>query len=477
MQRILTAEQMRLADKFTIEQLGVSQLELVERAGKAVYDEIVKRFKGGRVLVCVGKGNNGEDGRVLARLLAQKHGFSVNVFSVSQALFGLFDKKYDIIIDCIFGTGLNRVVEGKYLKAIQLINKANAYVISCDIPSGINGTTGQIMGECVKANLTIAIQELKLGHFLGDAIDYCGEIVAKDIGISVWEEDCVFRLNTESIKKYFPKRDRNVHKGCFGKSVVIGGSKDFSGSVLLSMNALSALKMGVGYSTIVVPECLFNACIGLNPECILNSAPETNGKLAFDFEFYSKYLKVSSIVIGMGLGVSEHGYRIIEYFIKNYTGNLIIDADGLNCLSKFGVDILKQKKCNVVLTPHVLEFSRLSGIEKQEILANPIESAKDFAKEYNVIVLLKNSVSVITDGERTFLNTTGCSGMAKAGSGDVLSGVLAGVLANANDLVEGTAVGAYLFGLAGEKACKVHNDYTMTASDIISCFASVINSL
>ena len=150
MERVLTTEQMRLADKFTIEQLGVSEDELVKRAGVAVADEILKRFQGGRVLVCVGKGNNGKDGQVVASILSAKHGFTVSTVNVFNGIFKLFEQKYDIIVDCIFGTGLNRIVEVKYRKAIELINKSGAYVISCDIPSGINADNGKVMGVATK---------------------------------------------------------------------------------------------------------------------------------------------------------------------------------------------------------------------------------------------------------------------------------------------------------------------------------------
>ena len=477
MERILTTEQMRSADRFTIDKLGVLEQTLVERAGEAVANEILKRFKGGRVLVCVGKGNNGADGRVVADILSKKHGFSVMVLSVSNGIFKMFEREFDIIVDCIFGTGLNKEVEGKYKQAIELINSSKAYIVSCDIPSGINGDNGKVMGAAVKANLTIAIQELKLGHFLGEGIDYCGEVVAKDIGISVWGDDFVKRLNDNTPSRYFVERNRNVHKGCFGKSVIIGGSKDFSGSVVLSMNAITALKTGAGYSTIVVPECLFIGLIGLNPECILNYAPEIDGKFDFNQDFFAKYLDADCICIGMGCGVSENLYQLINYFLKKYNGTLIIDADGLNSLSQFGVEILKNKTCRVVVTPHVGEFGRLSGCSKKEILENSINLAKSFANEYKVFIVLKNAVSVITDGQEVYLNTSGCVGLAKAGSGDVLCGVLCGVLSNTEDILEGCASACYVFGKAGEKAQQNQKSFTVTACDVVNALPKVIYEL
>jgi len=475
MERVLTTEQMRSADRYTIDVLGVDENTLVQRAGDAVAQEIIKRFLGGRVLVCVGNGNNGADGRVVAEILCKTHGFSVSVLNVSTGMFKLFDKKYDIIVDCIFGTGLNRIVEGKYRKVIENINDSDAYVISCDIPSGINGDNGKVMGVAVKANLTIAIQELKLGHFLGEGIEYSGNVIAKDIGISIWEDGVANRLTNTSVSKYFQTKPRNVHKGSFGKSAIIGGSKDFSGSIILSKNALTAMKTGVGYSAVGVPESIFPYLVGTNPECILISIKDNGNVMVLDIESLDKFLDYDCISVGMGLGTTEHGYQIVKYLLENFNGVLVIDADGLNCLAKYGLEILKNKKCRVVLTPHIGEFSRLTGIEKGKIIENPIEIAKDFAKEFDCVVLLKNAVSIITNGEQTIINTTGCSGLAKAGSGDVLSGVLCGVLPRCEDLTLGVAVGAYVFGKAGEYATAKQNEYTVTASDVINELTTVIN--
>lgn len=476
MERVLSTAQMQHADNYTINTLGVPEEVLVERAGRAVADEIVSRFKGGRVLVCIGKGNNGADGRIVAQILSKMHGFSVSTLTVSNGIFKIFERKFDIIVDCIFGTGLNREVEGKYKTVIEYINQSGAYVVSCDIPSGINGDNGMVMGVAVKANFTIAIQEYKLGHFLNFGPDFTGDLTVKDIGISIWGDDYVKKYNDESVKKFFPNRQRNVNKGCFGKALVFGGSKKYSGSVLLSANALAALKTGVGYSACAVPESLFLAYVGKVPECLLHSFVDVDGMPVYDENNLSQYLHYDSISLGMGMGVSEHVYKIISYFLRNYSGKLIIDADGLNALSQFGVDVLKEKKCTVVLTPHVGEFSRLSGLPKSEIIANPIELAKDFAKQFGVILLLKNAVSIITDGQEIYINVTGTPAMAKAGSGDVLSGILAGITAQNEDVLPAVVVSAYLFGRCGEIAASSSNEYTVTASEIIKAMPSAINS-
>lgn len=477
MERVLTAEQMVEIDRYNIEKLGISEEVLINRAGKAVADEIFKRFKGGRVLVCVGKGNNGEDGKVVAKLLSAKHGFAVSIINVSNGIFKAFENKFDIIIDCIFGTGLNREVEGKYKIAIEKINQSGAFVVSCDIASGLSGTTGKVLGVAVKANLTVAIQEYKLGHFLNDGFDYSGEVVAKDIGLSVWGEDYAKRLNSFTVKEYFLPRKRNSNKGSFNKVGIIGGSGEFVGSALLSLNALTAMKMGIGYSYLFVPKSLVPIYAGKNPECIVCGVEDKNGQMIADETALKKALSLDALAVGMGMGNTPETYEVIKYLLLNYTGKLLIDADGLNALSTFGRDILKQKKCQVVLTPHVKEFSRLSNMKIDAIMCDIIENCKQFASDFGCDLVIKNNASVLSNGNEVYINTTGTSGMAKAGSGDVLSGVLAGLLARSENTLESVAVGCYLFGKAGEMASKNQNDYTMTASDIIDCLPKVINQL
>lgn len=477
MERILSNEQMRLADKFTINTLGISEQELINRAGSALANEIKKRFAGGRVLVCVGKGNNGNDGRLLAQILSKTHGFSVATLNIYNGIFKLLDKKFDIIVDCIFGTGLDRNVEGKYKDAIEKINNSGAFIISCDIPSGINGDSGLVMGCAIKANLTIAIQEYKLGHFLNDGPDYCGQLACVDIGISIWGDEFAYRLTKQDVSNLFAKRIRNTHKGNFGKACVLGGSSCFPGSVLLSANAISALKMGIGYCNIAVADSLMQFYVHKTPECTFTPLKSLDGKLLYDEFGLTNLLNFDSIAIGMGLTCSENVYNSIKFLLKNYKGTLIIDADGLNSLSKFGLDVLLNKSCKVVLTPHVGEFSRLSGLTKEEIINNFIQASKDFAKKYNVVLLLKSATSVITDGEMVCLNTTGTSCLSKGGSGDILSGIIAGITARNNELFSDVASSAFLLGIAGEICSKKFNDYSTTPSEVIGCIHNAIDFL
>lgn len=477
MQRVLTVKEMQNADDYTINTLGIPSSELVLRAGTQVAEVILKRFKGGRVLVCIGKGNNGKDGEVVANILSKKHGFSVATINVSNGIFKLFDKKFDIIVDCIFGTGLNKTVEGKYKDAIDKINQSGAFIVSCDIPSGLSGDTGMPLGVAVKANLTVAIGELKLGHVLNDGPDYSGEVIVKDVGISVWEESFRYILDNKDVNRFFIKRIKNTNKGDYGRTAIIGGSKSFPGSVILSLTALTSLKAGAGYSALCVPESIYQVVAGNVPECTMNVLSSDGDGIVFKEEEFIKLLSLDALAIGMGMGVSEQTYKAVKYLLENYSGKLVIDADGLNSLSKFGVEILKNKKCEVVLTPHVKEFSRLVNIEKELILEDQITYAKNFAIEYGVTVVLKNAVSVITDGEKVVINTTGSPAMAKGGSGDVLSGFIVGLLGREQDAFMVASASCYVFGKAGEIAVKYSNEYSVVATDLIKCLPSAINSL
>lgn len=468
MQRILTVEQMQNADKYTIETLGIPESVLVERAGCAVAEEITKKFKGGRVLVVAGKGNNGADAVVVAEELSLVHGFKVTLLKTEENDLSKLNGKFDIVVDGIFGTGLKREVSGFYAELINKINAIDAYKISIDIPSGLDGNSGVPLGVAVKSDFTVSIQEFKIGQFLNDGPDYTGDIVAKDIGISVWDDECAYKLEDKDIEKFFPKRSRNTHKGSYGKAAIVGGSKSFFGSAMLAGLSLSALRLGAGYSHLCIPDSLFPVYAGKCPECTLGTLNDIDGNIVFDKDGLDKLLGYDTIAIGMGIGKSEEVYKTIKYLLSNFGGKLIIDADGLNSLAEYGVSVLRNAKPDVLLTPHIKEFSRLSALSVDEILKNSVEIAKTFANEYGVNVILKNAVSVITDGESVCLNVTGSPAMAKCGSGDVLAGVIAGISARKFGLYESACSGAYIFGKAGERCAKEIGEYSVTATDLIN---------
>ncbi|PWM72754.1 MAG: NAD(P)H-hydrate dehydratase [Bacillota bacterium] len=465
MQRILSVAQMRAADRYTIENLGIPERTLMERAGEAVAEEIQKRFKGGRILFVCGKGNNGGDGLVAARLLKKAHGFSVFVLKLAAGEIEKLDLDYDVVVDCIFGTGLCREVTGEMKRVIEKINAKKCFKLSVDIPSGLNGDSGLVMGAAVKADMTVSVQEFKAGHFLNDGKDYCGKIVNKDIGIAVFEEDFACRLEPADMKRFFPKRLENTHKGSYGRAAIVGGSKDYFGSALLSATALSALRTGAGYGELYVPESLFSLYAGKVPEIITRTFSDEKGAICFCERDFESVLQANAVAVGMGMGCGEQTYRAVSWLLKHYRGALVVDADGLNSLATYGVNALKNAAADVVLTPHVKEFSRLTGKGTAQILADPVGTAKEFYETYGVNVLLKSATSVLVGKSGVIFNTTGSSGMAKGGSGDVLSGAIAGIAARGFSAFDAASAGAYLCGRAGELAAAKFNEYAATPSD------------
>lgn len=468
--KLLSNEEMRRADEAAMRALP--PLTLMERAGRAIAEEA--REYGSDFLVVCGSGNNGGDGYVAARYL-KEWGFDVSVLAVfspksedcramaalwQDGVLGRFPRRrYGVVIDCLFGTGLSRPLQGDAAEAVSFINRMGAFVLSADIPSGINGDNGMTMGTAVKADKTVAIAYAKRGCLMADGLDCCGKLVVKDIGIPSDEGIEVL----EDISPYFPPRKRNVHKGTFGRACLIAGSMAYSGAGLLALSAL--LKTGVGYAELNTGRDVLPHYIGKFPEAILSVMGEDREHL----------LGAKSVGIGCGLTVSPKVYEELCFLFERYEGTLVIDADGLNSLAKFGVQALKHKACKVVLTPHPKEFSRLSGKSLAEIVADPVGEARAFAKKYGVTVLLKGASSVITDGEKSYLNVAGSPALAKGGSGDVLTGLITGLCARLSPL-EGAAVGAYLLGRAGERAEKKRGAYCATATDVLEEIPSCLHS-
>lgn len=473
MQRVLSNKQMREADGYTIGELGISSGTLMQRAGEGIADVVAlfARPENSVTVVC-GTGNNGGDGYVCAREL-QRRGFDVSVYAVEGKLSAdcarekaeykgayAFKIKGDIIVDCLFGTGLCRAVEGEYARIIEEINNSGAFVVSADIPSGINGDNGQVCGAAVKANATVAVAEYKFGLFLNDGADYCGKIIKKDIGITCPGNKYAYIYEAEDIKKYFPPRKRNVHKGTFGTAQLIAGSDRYTGAAALCAEA--ALKSGCGYVKLCTSERVKTALAPKLPQIIFCDDCD---------------LEAQAVAIGSGCGVSEELYNKIKFLLKEYRGTLVIDADGLNSLARFGADILKNKSCAVVLTPHVKEFSRLAKTDISEILLSPVERARKFAEEYGVTLLLKSAVSILTEGGRTAILNRGNSALSKAGSGDMLTGFACGTAARGVEAFEAAAVASHILGYSAEICSAERTEYCVTAKDIIKNLHLAVRNL
>lgn len=502
MKYVLTNAQMREADKFTIDVLKVPSLTLMERAGEALAAEAEKMCpKDGGVAVVCGGGNNGGDGFVCARLLLQR-GFDVVAVCTAErfseecetnkrefeklggAVLSVFPRKrFFLVVDCLFGTGFRGELEGLDGAAADFINSAGFKVLSADIPSGVRGDGGSAAKRAVKAQRTLCIGEYKAGVFLGDGIDLAGEVCRANIGISlpdVSSDKPPYAVLTgkEETAVLLPERKRNTHKGSYGKTALVAGSLRYTGAAYLS--AAAALQSGAGYTSLFLPARILPYYILKLPEALLESLGE-GSEIIFSEKDFEKLLSYDSVAFGMGTGVSEDVFEGVKYLLKKYKGKLLLDADALNSLAKYGRDemgkLFANKKCDVAITPHAKEFSRLSDLPVDSVLQGGITPAWEFAKKYAVTVLLKGAATVITDGARTAINTAGCAGQAKGGSGDVLSGLVAGLCAQGLSTFDAGCAGAYLAGKAAELAAEETGEYSLTASDEIACLGRAFRSL
>lgn len=298
------------------------------------------------------------------------------------------------------------------------------------------------------------------------------------VEMRISETDEAFLADKEYVSARLPRRKRDSNKGDYGKAAIVAGSVEYTGAALLAATACA--RSGVGYTTLFLPKELVPVFFLRRPEILLKSTNE-GGRYAFKPENMQALLGYDGVAYGMGMGVSEDVAEGAAYLLKTYRGKLILDADGLNALAAFYPSetpvLLKNSACEVLLTPHVKEFSRLSGRSVAEIKKNKIEIAKRFAAENGVRLLLKDSASVVTDGKSVTVNLTGNSGQAKAGSGDVLSGVIAGICAMGASVTDGAIVGAYLVGRAAEIAAVRLGEYSTLAMDIVDCLGKAFLEL
>ncbi|MEG1791646.1 MAG: NAD(P)H-hydrate dehydratase [Clostridia bacterium] len=493
---VVSSDVSRKSDELTIKS-GVLSKTLMDNAARSIFNFIVSNnFQTKKIAIICGKGNNGGDGYCLACQMLSE-GISHKVFgfaghrSTDAQYYALEYEKmngkinllddvenfnnFDVIVDAIFGTGLNKPLEGVYFDTIKKVNESKAYVISADISSGLNADNGLVEGIAVRADTTVTFQSAKLGHYLNDGRDYSGKLVVCDIGINLLEKTAEV-IEQSDVKKFFEPMKINLHKGDLGKSAIIGGSKNFIGAPWLASMGTFALRVGSGLSYLGIPECIYDAVSDKVIDNIIYTFKSDDGVIEFDAEALEKFVNIDALAIGMGLGKCEDINKIVEFMLKKSSAKLLLDADALNLID---LNLLKNQRGRVVVTPHPKEFSRLIKVATCDILKNPIELSKSFAKQYNCVVLLKGATSIITDGKDVLLNISGTAGMAKGGSGDLLDGVIVGLMARGLNNFEACSVGAYIAGRSAEIAVLRGdlNNYSMLASDRVGFITCAVNEL
>lgn len=512
---LVTAWQMSQMDKKTIEVFGIPGVVLMENAGRGATRILLSKFgeiQNKKIGIIAGCGNNGGDGFVIARYLANK-GINVAVYLLSEISKIKGDAKSnlnllsdinvpvieianqksflqyktamvnrDIWVDAIFGTGLNAEVTGFFKTIIQFINNLNKAVLAVDIPSGLHPDTGQPLGISIKANVTATFAFAKTGHMTYPGTDYCGSIEIVDIGIPPYiaEESlpCVHLLTPEIISSYYKPRNSNAHKGTTGHLLVIAGSRGKTGAAALTSKA--AMRSGAGLVTLGVPESLNHILETLNTEIMTIPLPETKegalSKSAFDLLNAIMETK-NCIAIGPGLGTYKQTISMIHKILCESKIPVVIDADALNSLEG-NMDILRNMKAPAILTPHPKEMARLTGDTIETIQKNRIKKAKDLAEKYKVYIVLKGSRTVIAhpNGE-VFINPTGNPLMASGGMGDVLTGMIAGFLTQGYSPAESSHMGVYLHGAIGDLLKNEKSPVGILASDIIDYIPFIINQM
>jgi hydroxyethylthiazole kinase-like uncharacterized protein yjeF len=495
--KVSTVAEMREMDRSAIEKFGISEELLMENAGEAVYFVIRNEFgvKGKRFIVFCGIGNNGGDGFVVARKLLSNAG-DVKVFilgdrgkyrGVAKTNLEIASRlpmelkevesvegirrdvlHSDAIVDAIFGTGLMRDVGGPYREVIELINGSGKTVFSADIPSGVSGDTGKIKGVAVRADYTVTFGLPKIGNLLYPGHDHCGRLFVTHISFppSLYNsEDLRVAINHPAP---LPARDRDGHKGSFGQALFIAGASSYFGAPYFA--ALSFLKAGGGYSRLASPASITPFIANKGSEIVFVPQKETpNGSISLENKGPLVELSkgMDMVVLGSGLSLDEETQELVRELAMEIKRPLLIDGDGITAMSR-SLDIIRQREAETVLTPHLGEMSRITGIGVPDIDENKVHVLQRTARELNAIIVLKGAHSLIGyPDERVLINTSGNSGMATAGSGDVLTGTIAAMLGLGLSLEEAVAKGVFIHGLAGDLAAEDKGEDGITAQDIL----------
>ena len=497
MQLWVNAAQMKAADQYTIQKLGVPSLELMEHAAQACV-QVLEDEKVDLSHVCVvcGSGNNGGDGFAIARIL-QNNRYSVETFCMGnpehyteetqeqmhrlqecggKITYGMpQEDSYSVVIDAVFGVGLSRKVEGRYRQVIEQMNRMRGTKFAVDIPSGLSATTGCILGCAFKADYTVTFQLKKIGLELSQGRTMAGRVIVPDIGIStdsICEDQEIVRTAGKDIyRKMLPDRPEDSNKGTYGRLLVIAGSKGMAGAAYL--NAHAAYMTGAGLVRIYTSSDNREILQTLLPEAIVTTYEEYNKE-----ELLSLLTWADSVCIGSGLGMSRLSEKILKTVIEYVKVPCLIDADGLNLLAENKNYLNQMAERRFVITPHMKEMSRLTGTPVEELKADRIQILKDFISRYRITCVLKDSRTLIASEEKGIrMNLTGNSAMAKAGSGDVLAGVISGWMVQEKEAEDAAELGTYIHGLSGDLAKFEKGVYSVMARDLIEYISKALMKL
>ncbi len=503
--KVLTSKQMKEIDRCAIQELGILGPILMENAGQKIFKSIQKRFpdlRKEKIVVIAGKGNNGGDGFVVARHLLNhgadpvvlllsskkevKGDAAVNLEMAEQIGIQISEvcsakdlslhkreiSQSSILVDAIFGTGLSQPARGFYVNVIEQINKAKAFKIAVDIPSGLSSDTYQIIGPCVKADLTVTLAALKIAHVFPPAEEYIGELEVADISIPSFlfdNEDLKLELvGEETVLPYFKKRKKDAHKGTYGHLFILSGSLGKTGAAVMAGKA--ALKMGAGLVTVGTPASCLPIVARSMDELMTEPLPETPEK-TFSSEAVIKTVSLlkgkDALLIGPGISTHRSTAEFVLSLIPKIKIPVVMDADALNILAS-KPDAIKSLSMPAILTPHPGEFARLLNLSTREVVKRKLELVPQFAAKYGVYLVLKGyrTLTATPDG-RVFINSSGNPGMATAGSGDVLSGMVASMIIQEKNLLEAVLAAVYVHGLSGDLGAQKLGEKALIAGDII----------
>ena len=494
---VYTGAQMKAVDRYAIETCGIPGLRLMENAAASIVSEMEKRISLAEkncVILC-GRGNNGGDGFAAACMLvtrcamvqivclapedtlspdaahyyAQASLYGIEIIRDLDAALAAIAQA-DIVVDALYGFGFRGALSSADAMLVSAVNASNAFVVSADIPSGVSADASNVEGVCIQANVTVTFTGCKLSAILFDSCSFYGEIAIADIGIPAEAKQSV----KPAAEVIMPKtalaalgtRRRNAHKGDFGKVFVLGGSRGMSGAVYMSAQA--ALKSGAGLVCAGVPACLSEIMEIKTTEVMTLALSEENGGLQYDAKAIRQANVYDVLAFGMGVGREYAVQTLLNRIIAEVEKPIVLDADGLYALAQ-NVDVLSGHRQPIVITPHSGEMARLLGVNVAQIEADRIEYAKKFAAEYNVYVILKGAYTVVAapDGQVAVNRFAGNSGMATAGSGDVLAGICASLLSRTMDMFSALQAAVYIHALAGDLAAEDKGEDGMSACDML----------